>query len=573
MPLKLTGLLTLLSSLAFVSMTGQSMRGNDIHPREVTLVGDESWVISAQAIGMVSATVDEPQARIALRRLARRIDSGRALDIEATVSELRVAARAGMREPIKIVMRESPPTAQVAGETLATVTLPIPDGPRGRNMRAALAALDSTVIRSASWLSIREALGPFAPSRNFVFATTDDQRVCLGAGVETIASPLERAAAEAGLTVARAELPQALAVTTPMTRDLLLGNPSGADVFVVCELNGDTGTLRIVGRRLPADLSQLRTRAACAVHGVSVALVGDILPTGPVGDPGELGQLMRSTDLTLANLECSVSRRGQPLPIKLTPGEWAFRADPDATRQCLAEWGIGAVSLANNHAQDYGPDALADTIRTVADEGISFAGAGKDEVSARRPALLDRGGLRIGLLCCVGSDSLPATEDFSATSDRPGLSVLAVDPAHIRDACDELAARVCDLRWQADVVIVSLHSGREAAGLPTDAQQRLAQAACNAGADLVWGHHPHRLQPLEVAEDGDGLIAYSLGNFIFPPAREKQAHSGVLVVRWGSEGLLGAGFAPAIIEGRTPQLVRDETLRRQIAGEVLGIHG
>ncbi len=585
MPLRQAGLLTLLSSLALVGMTAEQAREapadhRENHPRAVTLIGDSSWVISAQAIGVESDgrpghyVVDETQARIALRRLARRIDSGRALDIEATLSELRVVARDGMGKPVSIAMREVQPALNAGGgETLATVTLPVPGTPRGRNMRAALAVLDSTVIRSESWLSIREALGPLAPSRGFVFAATDDQRVCLGAGAEACAHLLDRAAREVGLTVARVELPPALAAVTPMTRNLLIGNTSGTDVLVVCEASEDRGTLRIMGRRLPGARSQLSRRPASAPGGVSVALVGDVLPTGPVGDPGALGRLMRSTNLTLANLECPVSYRGRPLAVKLTPDEWAFRADPDTARRCLDEWGVGAVSLANNHALDYGPDALADTLRVLDDEDIGVAGAGADEASAWRPTLLDRRGLRIALLCCVGSDSLPTAEEFAAAADRPGLAVLTVDAEHLPDACDELAERVRALRWRADVVIVSLHSGREATGLPTDAQQRLARAAREAGADLVWGHHPHRLQPLEVAGEGDGLIAYSLGNFIFPPARDKQAHSGVLVVRWGGEGLLGAGFVPAIIEGRTPRPARDAALRQQIAGELLGARG
>jgi len=168
----------------------------------------------------------------------------------------------------------------------------------------------------------------------------------------------------------------------------------------------------------------------------------------------------------------------------------------------------------------------------------------------------------------VGSDTLPAGGTFAATDGRSGMAVLDTSPAGIGDACQELRSRVADLRWRADVVIVSDHSGREGQGRPTAAQTQLAQTAAEAGADLVIGHHPHRLQPMSVT--GGCLVAASLGNFVFPPARAMQGHSGVLVVWWGEKGLRGAGFVPAVIQGRTARMVTDPALAREIAGEVLG---
>ena len=299
---------------------------------------------------------------------------------------------------------------------------------------------------------------------------------------------------------------------------------------------------------------------------MTIALVGDILPGGRQ-IPGRLGELTRTADLCVANLECPVSHRGEPLACKLVPGEWAFRVAPETARRCLRAWGVDVVSVANNHTLDYGSLALADTLAVVRAAGIECAGAGGNVKEAVAPAIVDCDGLRVGLLAFVGDDTLPTTHDFAARDARPGLSVVAVGRGEVSSGCKRVAERVRALRLLADVVIVALHTGIEASGVPTEAQRRLARAAIRAGADIVIGHHPHRLQPLEVC--GGGIVAYSLGNFIFPPARALQAHTGVLLVRVGAHGVTGAGFVPAVIQGRTPHLAGERRLRHVIAGEVL----
>jgi len=598
----------------------------------VVALGDErTWVISAEALGveldaargagealavgrtggclqrwagLISARlaagglaghygVDEAQARRALRRLAARVDRaptpahwstgggrrymvlpvpGRLLQIEQTLRNVCAAAEQGAPGRVAMVVvdvhaRASAEVVQGCGELLGEAATALPAGSRGANARVALRAMQGAAISPLGWLSVGETLLPIRPERGWVFGATGDQRVCLGGGAEIAAEVVRRAAQEAGMMVVRETLAGPLAAVTPLAGDLLIGNASAADALVVTEITGDRASVRIMGRHLPVSPAELGPRPEAASDGVTIALVGDVRPDGPVGEPGELGALLRAADLGVANLECPASHRGEPLACKLAPGEWAFRATPEQSRRCLKSWGIEAVSLANNHALDYGPEALADTLRVLHSDGVAAGGAGPDARAAWSPIVVDRGGLRVGVVCCVGADSLPQVAEFAAGAGRPGLAVVRVDDAHLDEACGELARRVRELRWQADVVMVSMHTGREATGTPTKAQRRLAHAAAEAGADLVIGHHPHRLQPVEIA--AGCVIAYSLGNFIFPPAREKQAHTGVLVVHWGERGLLGVGVVPAVIEGRTPRVAKDMRLRRAIARELM----
>ena len=119
-------------------------------------------------------------------------------------------------------------------------------------------------------------------------------------------------------------------------------------------------------------------------------------------------------DLFILNLECAISDRGEPWPDPNKP--FFFRAPPIAV-EALRHLGVGCVTLANNHALDFGTVALLDTCRHLANAGIEWVGAGVDERAARTPVVLDRGGLRIGI---VGVTDHPF--DYAAKVDRPGVA-------------------------------------------------------------------------------------------------------------------------------------------------------
>lgn len=236
---------------------------------------------------------------------------------------------------------------------------------------------------------------------------------------------------------------------------------------------------------------------------ITLAAVGDVMLArdlvtlmdayGPIYPYERVAALLGEADITIANLEGTLTDGGTPAAKKYT-----FRA-PRRHAAGLAQAGIDVVSLGNNHALDFGPEALQDTLAALDDVGIAYSGAGEDEEAARRPAILEVKGLRLAFL------SYAATADaVTAAPGRPGVAWATVE------AIGDDVRRAKD---QADLVVVSLHAGVEYADEPSPNQRALAQAAAEAGAVLVLGHHPHVLQQWEF--HGPTLVAYSLGNFVF----------------------------------------------------------
>jgi poly-gamma-glutamate synthesis protein (capsule biosynthesis protein) len=218
--------------------------------------------------------------------------------------------------------------------------------------------------------------------------------------------------------------------------------------------------------------------------------------------------------------------------------QYVFRGPPAALRPLGALAGFDVLTLANNHAVDYGRDALQDTVAAVRAAGIQAIGAGGNSLLARRPAIVDAGGLRVALLGY--SDVNPL--GFSAGPSAPGTA--RADPAAI-------AADVRAARRRADVVVCFFHWGVEMHPRPDGRQQQLADACLNAGASVVLGAHPHVLGP--VTRVGHVLVAWTLGNFVFPSSGET-ARSGILRVELDRRGVRSYRVLPVAIDGFTPRL-------------------
>ncbi len=238
---------------------------------------------------------------------------------------------------------------------------------------------------------------------------------------------------------------------------------------------------------------------------ITVSAVGDIM-LGGTATP-ELARegydypfervlsLLRDADVTFGNLEGPLTQRGEA-----ARKQYVFRSPPQRVAPALARAGFDVVSLANNHTMDYGFEGLRDTMQALADAGVRYAGAGENLGAARRPALLDVNGVRLAVLAY----SLTFPEEFWATDDRPGT---AFGHEH------QVRADVAAARAQAAVVLVSFHWGQEGSAQLREYQRKLGHAAIEAGAIAVIGHHPHVLQGIERYRDG--VIFYSLGNFVF----------------------------------------------------------
>ena len=238
---------------------------------------------------------------------------------------------------------------------------------------------------------------------------------------------------------------------------------------------------------------------------VTVALAGDTMlgrsvartlattPPEALVAP-EVRAALGEADLVLLNLECCISERGRPWQAPGKP--FFFRAPPQAV-ELLVLLGTDCVTLANNHALDYGLDALADTLDHLAMAGIAVVGAGADLEQASRPVVLAAGGLRVAVL---GVTDHPA--DFAAGPDRPGV------------AFADLARQVPDWLLQtvreadAEVMLVTPHWGPNMTSAPVRHVRRAATALVEAGATLVAGHSAH--VPHGVA----GPVLYDLGDFL-----------------------------------------------------------
>ena len=272
------------------------------------------------------------------------------------------------------------------------------------------------------------------------------------------------------------------------------------------------------------------------VRPVTLAAVGDVTPGEQVGLAvaahggaypwAFVGATLRSADITTANLEGAVTSRGVAA-VK----QYRFRGPAALLTGARAAAGVDVLTLANNHSLDFGSGGLADTLAAAHAAGIATVGAGADEAAARRPAFVEAGGLRIAFLGY--SDVNP-----------PGF---AAGPASAGTARADVAVIAADVRAahrQADRVVVWFHWGVELHASPDARQASLATSALDAGASVVLGAHPHVLGPVERPRLHT-LVAWTLGNFVFPSGPGATGRTAILDVRLTKQGVAGYDLVPA----------------------------
>lgn len=238
--------------------------------------------------------------------------------------------------------------------------------------------------------------------------------------------------------------------------------------------------------------------------------------------------LFTEDDLTVINLECPVSTRGT-----LVPKEFNFRCAPEAL-PAAREAGVEVANFANNHSGDYGPQALLDSIDHANEAGIAPVGIGPDAAAANRPAIVEVGGWTVAVL---GFGGVVPSGDWLATDSRPGMS----DGDDIASMTE--AVRLAD--EGADLVFVSIHWGAELDTEPRAEDVERAHAMIEAGADGIFGHHSHRLQP--IGEHEGRPIAWGLGNFVWPRNSAAGARSAVAQFVVEPDGSVSGCLLPADI--------------------------
>jgi len=224
-----------------------------------------------------------------------------------------------------------------------------------------------------------------------------------------------------------------------------------------------------------------------------------------------VADILGVADISFANLESVISDKGRKVGSVNS-----FRALPQAA-EALSWAGFDIVSAANNHAIDYTKEALEDSLKRLNQQGIDYVGAGFNAKEAYSARIKEIKNTKIGFLAfnVLGSDYWRAGENYSGI-------------AQVSDAdLEEIKKMVSEERKKVDILIISFHWGDEYRFLPNRFQEKWGRALIDSGADLIIGHHPHVIQPVE--QYNNGWIAYSLGNFIFDQGFSKETMEGLLL--------------------------------------------
>lgn len=266
------------------------------------------------------------------------------------------------------------------------------------------------------------------------------------------------------------------------------------------------------------------------VGDVSLADNFDIMPYYDSRGKGVYGilddnvvNIMKSSDIMVANNEFTISNRGTKLN-KL----YNFRARPERLK-IYDEMGVDIVSIANNHAYDYGEDAFLDTIKYLDKYGISYVGGGSNIEEASSAFYYIANGYKISFLSSSRAEKNIVTPGATETSS--GI---------FRCYDNELLLkRIKEEKEKSDFVILLIHWGKEDSNELEDVQLTTGKEYIDMGADLVIGSHAHVLQGMEIYNNK--LIAYNLGDFIF---NKETKDTGILSVTINNEGNMNYTFIP-----------------------------
>jgi poly-gamma-glutamate capsule biosynthesis protein CapA/YwtB (metallophosphatase superfamily) len=287
---------------------------------------------------------------------------------------------------------------------------------------------------------------------------------------------------------------------------------------------------------------------------ISLVAVGDVMLGRAVGEliaahtPSypfrHMGDLLREADIAFGNLEHPITSRGAPR------GGISLCGRPEVAGG-LRDAGFDVLSLANNHITDYGDEGVLDTMAHLEGQGIAHVGLEGGENGGRGAVVLEVKGLRIAFLAYNHIGPRIRGEDGGMNG-----------PAWLEP--ERVYADVRHAAAHSDFVVVSLHWGVEYLPQPDEFQRRVASRALEAGAGLVIGHHPHVVG--EVSFEERGIVAYSLGNFVFDQTFSVETLQG-LILRGliDRTGLKQVQLMPVQIEDGQPRVLPEAEARSVIS--------
>lgn len=281
----------------------------------------------------------------------------------------------------------------------------------------------------------------------------------------------------------------------------------------------------------------------CIGHGVGSSL--------KTKEPGFLfsnvSEIFKNKDITFGNLESVLS----DIDIDCNSLSSVSLRGAEKSIKELKSFDFNVVSIANNHILEHGEASLKRTKELLQQHGIHGIGVGNTKEESRQVFIMDANGIKIGFLayCLIGDKTAYCSVDDP-------LEIIA----DVKSACSKV-----------DVLIVSMHWGNEFIRKPSPQQVELGHAIIDAGAKLILGHHPHVLQGVE--EYNDGIIAYSMGNFVFDMWQKKMRESMIFSCNFSKDGIesfdiiptiIGEDFKPVPLVG-----IEKEKLKSQITDEFL----
>lgn len=278
---------------------------------------------------------------------------------------------------------------------------------------------------------------------------------------------------------------------------------------------------------------------------ITIAIAGDTYAQGVGPDVvagmitrlGPMSEVLGRADLAFLNLETAITHRGTPEPKAFT-----FRTGPEVL-DGIAWSGVDAVSMANNHGVDYGPEGLVDSLAARDASPIPVVGIGRDADDAFSPAVFDVDGASVALIGVTHVLDSSLQVGWTATDDRPGLASAYERERFLAAVTDAVAAH--------DVVVVFLHWGTEGETCPTTRQMEMADDLTATGVTAVVGGHAHRL--IGGGYKGSTYVHYGLGNFGFGENSAAGARTGVLTMTVDDGRVVADEWTPGRIGGGVPR--------------------
>lgn len=262
--------------------------------------------------------------------------------------------------------------------------------------------------------------------------------------------------------------------------------------------------------------------------------------------------LLTQADFTLINLECVISTLGEQGRAKGEGGPYYYRARPEMV-EVLRSSGINAVTCANNHSGDYGPEALLQQQQILAAAGIASVGTGINKQAAFEPIYQQlNNGVRLAIF------SVDATiKHFAATEDKAGAAY--IDPKSYQLWTKTYSSLFKQAKQKVDLIVVAIHWGANGRATPDKDEYEIGYRLIDAGADTILGASAHQLQGIEIYE-GKPII-HDAGDLLFDAVVSKPKSGGIFQLDISKSGIERVRFYPVKVGfGQTWQNQGDEAM-------------